>query len=358
MNSFSAASEPHYGAAKNAGSAVAGSRKPCLQIQMDLSAMLDGELEPGSVRRVMVHSDVCPTCRKFLEGIRRQLRAHRALATAGILSHDGAGSEVDCDAEMLEQLMQNRRQLARILYELGRAYVLMGISPSFSREVAQEPVPIPDMHARGQVLLDEVARQSAGEVGVEWVRAKELFGGSELLSPGDNLKKGKHLLSEAVDLRPEFHEARIYLGHAHHVSEERDAARQQFRAVLDSTSDLITRAFALENLGNVDLEEGHPAASIPYFLQLVESGVVAVEPRFFTTYFNLALAFGLLQEFGECGSWLTKLHSEFPHKRRLVGIELRDRAQFARKVKAHPEVEAEFVAAFPEWFPLPITEAC
>ena len=52
---------------------------PCLQIQVDLSAMFDGELDAPSVRRVMVHSDVCPSCRGFLDGIRSQVRLHREL---------------------------------------------------------------------------------------------------------------------------------------------------------------------------------------------------------------------------------------------------------------------------------------
>ncbi len=52
---------------------------PCLQIQADLSAMLDGELDAASVRRVMVHSDVCPSCTAFVEGIRVQARTHQDL---------------------------------------------------------------------------------------------------------------------------------------------------------------------------------------------------------------------------------------------------------------------------------------
>ncbi len=53
---------------------------PCLQIQVDLSAMVDGELDPAAVRRVLVHSDVCGSCRSFLTGVRSQIRLHRGLA--------------------------------------------------------------------------------------------------------------------------------------------------------------------------------------------------------------------------------------------------------------------------------------
>jgi hypothetical protein len=54
----------------------------CLPIQADLSAMLDGELDPAGVRRVTVHSDACSACRSFLDGIRQQVGLHRHFAAA------------------------------------------------------------------------------------------------------------------------------------------------------------------------------------------------------------------------------------------------------------------------------------
>ena len=137
---------------------------PCLQIQVDLSAMLDGELDAPSVRRVMVHSDVCQQCRSFLEGIRQQARLHRASseAMAASASADGPASR------LRRQLMENRQKLARILYELGRGFVLMGLSPDFTKEVGKEPVPVPDMAMRGRPASSvpaRVAEQLARRVG-------------------------------------------------------------------------------------------------------------------------------------------------------------------------------------------------
>jgi len=143
-----------------------------MQIQADLSAMLDGELDAASVRRVMVHSDACAACRGFLDGIRTQAQAHRTLAE---LDRAEPGSPA---AALRRQLMRNRQQLARILYELGRGFALMGLSADFSREVAREPVPVPDMLMRGRSVLDEVERlvRTHGEVVQgEWVAARELF---------------------------------------------------------------------------------------------------------------------------------------------------------------------------------------
>ncbi|MCB1632358.1 MAG: zf-HC2 domain-containing protein [Pseudomonadales bacterium] len=82
---------------------------PCLQIQVDLSAMLDGELDPASVRRVMVHSDVCAGCRSFLRGIRDQVRMHRSLAALGEgLEPVPAGGGSEEPAERAEQLRLRR----------------------------------------------------------------------------------------------------------------------------------------------------------------------------------------------------------------------------------------------------------
>lgn len=362
---------------------------PCLQIQVDLSAMLDGELEKASVRRVLVHADLCPSCRMFLQAIRTHVQAHADLhaifegddlGTVHLDGGDASRGSLDAGAwqsgsrqsgsrqggsrqggsrlaaELRQKLLESRSALARILYELGRGHVLLGTSPNFYRAVAREPVPIPDVCMRGRSLLDEVNRLAPAlandDARHEWVRARLLFDGSKLSSPRANLEKGVTLLREALVLSPRYHEARIYLGHAYHIEHERDLARHEFRVVLANTDDPIVRAFALENLGNVDLEEGFPDRAIPHFLALVESGVVTREPRFFTTYFNLALAYGLLAEFAACTEWLARLHDEFPHKRRIIGNELRTRAQFAAAVARRPDVAAAMARDFPVWFPI------
>ncbi|MCB9885523.1 MAG: zf-HC2 domain-containing protein [Planctomycetes bacterium] len=325
---------------------------PCLQIQVDLSAMLDGELDPASVRRVMVHSDVCAGCRSFLRGIRDQVRMHRSLAALGEgLEPVPAGGGSEEPAERAEQLRrkltENRRKLSRILYELGRGFVLMGLSPDFSREVAKEPVPVPDMAQRGRNLLDEVSRSPEGGEH-DWVLAKELLDG-QLRTPDENLAKGQRLLSECLALDERKHEARIYLGLAHYVRGQRSLARKQFTLVLASTQDRQTRAYALLNLGNIHLDEGDNDGAVQLLLQLIESGVVEEQPRLSMSYFNLGLAYGMQGRFSECLHWFRRLHDEMPHKRAAVSRELERRRQFVHLVRNHPE--ARLVAeSFPAWF--------
>lgn len=345
-------------------STVDRGKDPCLQIQIDLSAMLDGELDAPSVRRVMVHSDVCNSCRGFLKGIRTQARAHRELSSHELI---GAGGEIGPGrpterAQLLrKQLTENRLQLSRILYELGRGFALMGLSPDFSREVAREPVPVPDMAMRGRNLLDEVERLAHGtgaEVSGEWVRAKELFSQGHLRTPAENLAKGQRLLTECVTLTPEHYQARIYLGLVHHVRGQRGMARKQFAAVLTGTDDSIIRAFALVNLGNVFLDEGDCEGAIELFLQLVETGIIAKQPRFGMAYFNLALAYGLLERFDESRMWFRRLHDELPHKRPSVARELSRRRHFLHILKRNPDELGRLTRDFPAWFPVTAKEAC
>ena len=338
-------------------------QRPCLQIQMDLSAMLDGELDSASIRRVMVHSDVCECCKAFLGGIRAQLVAHQTLAPVI------AGTRTTAATRLTRQLCENRDQLAKIFYELGRGFVLMGVSPDFTRLVEREPVPIPDVFMRGRNLLDEVQRsiqqsiqRSMGgderpaltnvPLGTEWVRAQSLFQSGHLGTPQENLVKGKKLLAESLMLRPDFHQARIYLGHAHQVAGECDQARREFSLVLEQSTDPMMRIFALLHLGSAFIEDHQEARAIPHLLELVQSKIDPRHEMVFATIFNLALAHGRLGQLAEAQKWFTRLYAEFPHKRRVVGQWLKQQTLLATALAQQPGLPEHFAAAFPGWFPI------
>lgn len=320
-----------------------------MQIQVDLSAMLDGELDAPSVRRVMVHSDACASCRGFLEGIRSQVRLHRRLTEVDCADSDDRVSAGTL--RLRRELTVNREKLSKILYELGRCFVLMGLSPDFSKEVSKEPVPMPDMAMRGRSLLDEVARAGAEGGGGDWVAAKELFDG-RWCSPTESLAKGQRLLTECLGLDPESHESRIYLGLVHHVRGQRTLAKKQFTQVLAGTDDRVMRGYALLNLGNLHLDEGDCDGAAELLHEVVESGVVEQQPRLGMAYFNLGLAYGLKREFDECLHWFQRLHDELPHRRGMVAKELRRRSQFLHIVRSHPGVQSRFAETLPVWFAL------
>jgi tetratricopeptide (TPR) repeat protein len=309
--------------------------------------MLDGELDPAGVRRVMVHSDLCASCSEFLDGIRNQVRMHRKLAGAMVPAAVGADATSGVP-HLRELLIANRRKLARVLYELGRGFVLMGLSADFSREVSKEPVPVPDMAMRGRNLLDEVARSDDGAAGPEWKAAKELFDG-QLRTAEENLARGQRLLSECLALEGDCHEARIYLGLVHYVRGMRTAASKQFQEVLAHSQDRRIRGFALLNLGNILLDEGDAEGAVALLVQLVDSGVIPEQPSLSTAYFNLGLACGLTGNFGECVAWFQRMARELPHKRSWMARELGRRSQFLHLIRNHPDARV-VSEAFPTWF--------
>ena len=329
----------------------------CLPIQADLSAMLDGELDPAGVRRVTMHSDACPACRSFFEGIRKQVGLHRRCAAAmseptsalGVAEGHEAGAAARGNQTLRRQLTGNQRKLSRILYELGRNFTLMGLSPEFSREVAKEPMPVPDVAMRGRSFLDEVARASAEASAPEWVAAKDLFDG-QLRTPEENLARGQRLLTECMSLDPAADDARIYLGLVHYARGQRALARKQFQLVLERSKDAVMRGFALSNLSNIHLDEGDCDGAVALLLEVVESGVVARQPRLVAVFFNLALAHGLKGRFDESLSWFDRLRSDAPHRCRWVAQELSRRSHFLHLVHTHPEAHV-LADRLREWFP-------
>lgn len=331
---------------------------PCEPIQADLSAMLDGELEPVSVRRVLVHVDACPCCKAFFDGIRQQALAHRSLHAALVGGETELvelpatdGKKVHWTAAALrDELAQNRSRLGQILYELGKAYVLMGLSPKFWRIVSTEPVPIPDVAQQGRHLVAEVERLQDGAVGQEWERARRIFGESWIKTPEERLEKGIDLLREALILRPESYETRIYLGHALHVAGFPEQARDVFENVLTQSDDREARGFAFLHLGNVHLEAGRLDQARDAFLQLVESGAVAERPELGPVYFNLALTMGLCGDLDACATWLGRLADELPHRVPQVRKEIEARPDFRDAVSRDPAFYSSLCTRFPMWF--------
>lgn len=351
----------------------------CAQIQADLSAMLDGELEGDSgnarVRRVMVHSEACPDCKRFLASIRAQARAHQELGNAGLAveaaTPEGAHRRLKLAAAASDGgslgalLLENRGQLAMVLYELGRGFALMGLSPEFSREVAKEPVPIPDMSLRGRNLVGELEREARarGESDSGWVDARELFEPGALRSQEDNLGRADRLLTECLELDPDHHEARIYLAMVCAAQDRLPEARTALESVLRRTElsggptptvgMTANRAYALLNLGNVYMEEGDCPRAIELFMELVDSGAASGHPRFGMVYFNLALAHGYLGEHEVAIGWFNRLHQELPHKRPMIGRELATKREFLEAIAQQPGFIERLAKTFPAWFATP-----
>src|SRR5258706_10203149 len=52
----------------------------CSNFQLDISCLLDNELDQGAAGRAMVHMEACSCCRSFFEDTRLQVQMNRDLA--------------------------------------------------------------------------------------------------------------------------------------------------------------------------------------------------------------------------------------------------------------------------------------
>ncbi|MCA8972283.1 MAG: zf-HC2 domain-containing protein [Planctomycetes bacterium] len=276
-------------------------RDPCEDIEADVSALIDRELDEAGLRRVIVHLEICPSCRRFLDSIRAQVSLHQrtavedaktasetaantarvdpfaqpaswaamdsevladapselADATTGDTEFDlfadvdvdatlGAGLEVGQERDGVPSPLRQsilsdvRERVGEVLYQLGRAYICLARHPATFRIIAREPVRVPEFRVRGKALLDGVTTMERDETTSkrrEWVEARELLH-KELDHVQKNYDKGRLLLEESLAIRPASNACRIHLGHVLTEQSEFAGALGLFEAVLaDSRSE-------------------------------------------------------------------------------------------------------------------------
>ena len=185
----------------------------CVQFQLDLSCLVDGELDEVAAGRAIAHLEECSLCRGFFEDTRSQVRAHRDLANPEELVERYSmllGAEVDREVETIELV----HKLATIFYQLGKAYVLTAVDPGFRTRVFEEAVHIGGYKTQGRGFVDGVV-QSGRDLasGLDWGQARRVLNGKldRIESP---IEKGRQLLEEALGVDPTHEEARFFLAYA------------------------------------------------------------------------------------------------------------------------------------------------
>ncbi|MEZ5989776.1 MAG: tetratricopeptide repeat protein [Planctomycetota bacterium] len=373
---------------------------PCHQMQADLSAMLDGELDDAVVRRAIVHLEICGHCRGFLAGLRGRARlldggrveaerwtrvrqpVDEVPVDADLDSFEGDlftdsglwGEElaelgpdtIDRPADHLEwearMLAESREKLAEIFFQLGRAYVLLALSPELVHVYVREPVPIPEYRQRGRAILDGtggVRRRAANPTGTGWRGAEDLLQRS-LDSVSGNLDKATRLLEEALCLRAPFPAAQIFLAKCRMQRGDHDDARRLYRGVLAQTArsrgpaDTVTgvplRTYAMEHLGVLALVEGEPGLARMFFRWVVRSGAPEQHGSFSSSLLNLAWACVLDERNEECVEALEQVYRSWPGKRAEIGRLLALRRPFQALARGDDAIGARLATTCPEWF--------
>lgn len=265
----------------------------CVQFQLDLSCLVDGELDEVAGANAIAHLEDCEACRSFFDDARTQVRAHRELADPeGLLARYSAlvGGKHGASVESVDLV----HRLATVFYQLGKAYVLASADAGFKTRVFEKATQIASTQTRGRGFVDGVLASGRGALGgVDWREARHMLNGrlEKIESP---LQKGRRLLEEALAADPGHEEARLYLAwlDAHEGKRVRaaNALRQIFRTSMSDEN----RAHSAVQLGKLLGEEGDHKKAIACNRWVVMSGLADLDPRFFFARFNIGIHYAAL----------------------------------------------------------------
>ncbi|MDP6539789.1 MAG: hypothetical protein QF903_07095 [Planctomycetota bacterium] len=266
---------------------------PHAGFQLDLSCMLDGELDEARAGRVMLHIEGCGRCRDFLEDLRTQVRMHQDMADPDRLFARVAmltGTDLGEEAEAIDLI----HKLATVFYQLGKSYVLSAIDPDFRTRVFEAAVPVSETQSAGRGFVDGVLMKGGERTGgVDWTHARHMLNG-RLERIEDPIEKGRRLLEEAVTADAAHEEARLYLAFLHAHEGRTLKAAEEYRQVFHTALCEENRGHAAMQLGRLFAGEEDFRKAALYFRWITISGLDRRDDRFFGARFNLGKAYAML----------------------------------------------------------------
>lgn len=267
----------------------------CVQFQLDLSCLVDGELDEVAGASAIAHLEECAACRTFFDDARAQVRAHRELADPeGLLARYSAllGEQTGGDFQAAGLV----QRLATVFYQLGKAYVLAGADPGFRMRVFEKAAQVASLQTRGRGFVDGVLASGRGQLGgVDWCEARHMLNGrlERIESP---LEKGRRLLEETLNADPGHEEARLYLAWLDAHEGKRLRAAHSYRQIFRSSLSDENRGHAAGQLGKLLAEEGELEKAIACNRWIVASGLADRDGRFFYARFNIGMYWADLRQ--------------------------------------------------------------
>jgi len=324
----------------------------CESFQLDLSCLIDGELDDQAAARAMLHLENCEECAGFFEDTRQCVQLHldmaepeRLLARLSTLT----GTDLAREAKGIELV----HRLATVLYQLGKAYVLAGTKPGWTTQVFEEAVPVEVTQTRGRGFVDGVLMSGQENVGgIDWRHARGVLNG-QLKRIVDPLEKGRKLLEEAIAVDGSHEEAQLYLAFLHAHEGKTIRAFEEYRRIFATALHENNRGHAAAQLGQLYGEEGNFRKALACFRWISISGLAAHDPRFFVVHFNQGVLYARLndpQRSLACFRRLLDLHSDrLPEVRRLFA----ESAPLQDAIGAQSGFAEQLVATCPELFEIP-----
>jgi len=302
----------------------------CTVFEKDINLFVDHELAVPEVSRLTAHLTECASCRSYVDDLREMADLHRGMAElAPGTTEDAVRGLVDKHglfAGITRRLLQDKsEELARLFYELGKAYVLAGNQASLGRRF-QKVVPVSrpvdirvatDRARRvareGEALAAASPAESKGDFrqGSLFGRSRKLFADSAAPGAGASAS-GQRCLTAALALRPDLDEARLYLGFHHMLVGRLDRASAEFRRVYRSGKDPVHRLMALQYLGNIYSTRYEHQRAIECYEQVAAEDSRSAEPRFYTALVNLGMDCAKLGQEERSARHFAELVERFP----------------------------------------------
>ncbi len=320
----------------------------CSHFQLDLSCLVDGELDEAAAGRAMMHLESCSACRRFFDDTRQCVRLHLDMADPDRLMARMAtltGTELFEQARGIELV----HRLATIFYQLGKAYVLAAIDPDYRTRVFEAAVPIESTQTQGRGFVDGVLQTGATENGIDWRNARSLLNGrlKQIESP---IEKGRKLLQEAIEADPSHEEARLYLAFlAAHEGRTLQAA-DEYRAIFDTAINDENRGHAIVQLGRLYERERDFRRALICFRWVTSSGLVRRDPRFFYVRFNIGLEYALLGQDERALQAFRTLLDRHSDKLSEIAAHFANSKNLRKTIEERPGFAKALVATCPELF--------
>jgi tetratricopeptide (TPR) repeat protein len=327
----------------------------CTSFQMDLSCLVDGELDDGAAGRAMVHMEACECCRSFFEDTRVQIRLNRDIADPDRLLARVSmltGAEVSRAVESFDLV----HRLATIFYQLGKAYVLAAIDPGFRERVFDVAVPLAETQTRGRGFVDGVlynGKERSG--GLDWKRARAMLNGKleRIESP---LEKGRKLLQEAIATDSSHEEAQLYMAFLHGHEGKRLRAAEEYRRIFNTAVNDTNRGHAAIQLGRLHSSEKNYRKAIACWRWVTMSGLADLDDRFFVARFNLGMVYALMCNRERALGYFRQLLNKHPRRTSEVAELFARSPKLRESIDSQPGFAEDLLETCPELFAVPGTQ--
>ncbi|MFT7462225.1 MAG: tetratricopeptide (TPR) repeat protein [Pseudohongiellaceae bacterium] len=319
--------------------------QPCNSFVVDLNAFVDKQLNEGEALRLVDHTRQCEGCADYLVALRRLSEFHRQTAAAfegqgevsgapyadspeAVGSSDEDGATIpNVDARGLFAAVtgvlasDKRTSLARLFYEIGKAYVMLANrSQSVEREIqvrCSRPRDVRKSEAEARrVVFKHDALASAGgheDKGGVFRRSRKLFAASGK-GRSAAFAKGRAFLEEALALDKTLDEARLYLGLHFMMQGHGGRAAAQFEQVSENGRTDLLRLMGLQGLGKLHEDRGEYRAAVEFYADVISRASAEDANRLLQSFVNLPVSCAKAGMVEESVEHFSALVNRFPRK--------------------------------------------